>query len=320
MKSITKILLITLVLAVMIVPAHALPKPGEEDISARSALNAIVEAKIMIDEMRDEEMNSSYVRDIWIEAKQNFQGAPYNNLWLEINESGLENKKLYLEILEEAQEAYKEGKRYPDYERARKQALVIKEARNKAFQLLDEMRALELKIADYEHLGVNVTEAKEKYKTAEELFKSEIYEEAETEMKDTDELLEAKRAELTLVNALKEASKTFLQKYWIHLLVTLLIFTGTGITTWKITARVRAKNKVENLKIELETLDKLMKKAQMERFSTGKLPETTYRVRMTKYREKISDIKGKLPVYEALARGEKPKKKKGEKRKKRFWK
>jgi hypothetical protein len=63
------------------------------------------------------------------------------------------------------------------------------------------------------------------------------------------------------------------------------------------------------LKIEERVLEKLTKKAQEDRFKKKTLP-ATYEIRVTKYREKLADIKGKLPGYEALARGEKLKKNK----------
>ncbi len=105
-----------------------------------------------------------------------------------------------------------------------------------------------------------------------------------------------------------------LQKHWGKFIIIVVLLSSFTFIAFRITRKIRAKRKVEHFKIEEVVLDKLMKKAQLDRYSTGKLSALTYGIRMQKYREKLSDIKGKLPVYEAISRGEKPKNQK----KKRF--
>ncbi|MFH1450530.1 MAG: hypothetical protein ABIF92_00935, partial [archaeon] len=151
--------------------------------------------------------------------------------------------------------------------------------------------------------------AEQLYFSAKQAFTGERYEEAAALIEETGINLDERRSEMTMVNAIKEASRTFFSKYWKHLIITAIILGALTVTGIKVTTRIRAKRKVRMLRIEERTLGNLMKKAQTARFKDKKLSEINYNIRMMKYREKLSDLKGKLPVYEAIARGEKPEKK-----------
>jgi len=71
------------------------------------------------------------------------------------------------------------------------------------------LRAFELKLEEYNEAGVNITETQNEYELAVAAFKKERYEEAETKLVEMEIMLEEKRAEMTILNAIKKLGKHF---------------------------------------------------------------------------------------------------------------
>jgi len=191
-----------------------------------------------------------------------------------------------------------------NYQRVTEIAGMVRGRKAKAYEITDFLRALELTIEEYEGLKVNTTEARGIHELAETSFQEERYEEAEAYLQEAEENLESARAERTALNIIKEVGKGFLEKYWKQLLVAALTLAVSVPIAWKLSEKKRAKNKLETLRIEEKTILNLMKKTQMGRFSTQTIPAKTYEIRMKSYKKKLADIKGKIPVYGAIARGE----------------
>lgn len=311
-KQNLSLLAIALIIIITLAPAHA---QENETVTARDALDAIVDANELLEAMQEEGFNTTYVEDMLIAARREFQGE--NQSWLieAYNNSTFEDKQNYLDVLLEAQEAYAAGKRYPNYAEAMTLTQSISERYDEAIVLSDELRALELKIIEYEGLGVNTSEANEFHEEAREAFHHERYEEVGGFIAEADEDLEDERAEITTLNVLRNASKSFLEMYWKYMVGLAILTLVVTAVTWVVTRRARARGKVKMLKIEESTMQNLMKKAQKEHFQDKTLPTTTYNLRIQKYREKLADVRSMIPVYEAIEKGERPKEKSGKEEK-----
>ncbi len=53
------------------------------------------------------------------------------------------------------------------------------------------------------------------------------------------------------------------------------------------------------MKVESRVLVDLMKQAQNKRFKDNKISALVYKARIKKYKERLREIKGQLPVYKA---------------------
>jgi predicted RND superfamily exporter protein len=147
-------------------------------------------------------------------------------------------------------------------------------------------------------------------------FKEERYDEAEAYLKEAELKLEQASTEYKRVKGLLKLSKNFFQKYWWQIILILIILGSIAKPTIKKVRMSLARKKAVALRSELQTLDRLMKKAQEDCFKNKKITEATYKIRMDRYRKRLAEIKHTLPVVEAIARGEKKsiKKESGQKR------
>lgn len=237
------------------------------DAEQQVAATAILEAEKAIQAMNQSGFGLAYVSDKLLEAKDAFTLGRYS-------------KVLTL-------------------------AQIIEERKERAVELSDLIRAAELKAQEYKQLGVDTSEAEVLIASAREAFQNDRYSEVDSTLAEIDKNLEAKRAELALLGIIQRSSRTFFQLYGRHLVVIAAIALAAGVALWKLTERQRIRSKIKHLKAERATIEDLMEKAQLERFKEKTLSAAVYQIRMEEYRKRLNEIKTKLPVYEALAKGKK---------------
>jgi hypothetical protein len=176
----------------------------------------------------------------------------------------------------------------------------VSERKNQAYIISDSISIIELKVNEYQKLGVDVDESKTLFNSLKTAFKEERYSDAEELIEQTNSKLDAERAELTSVKALAQASKSFVERNWWQITLTailMLIFGQTIYTKYHI---LKTKNKIKYLKVERKTLQNLMEKAQRDRFETGSISASEYKIKMNKYKDKIMEIKRNLPVLTSI--------------------
>ena len=178
----------------------------------------------------------------------------------------------------------------------------IKNRQAQAYELSDSLSALESTIKDYSELNINTTQSELLLTQAQNSFNNERYNEASELISEANSALEEERAEQSTLNTLVRSSQNFFVTNWFELLVLATILWVVGYFIWK---RVRLKiltNKLQDLRIEKKSLQKLMKEAQKERYEKAEIPKLTYKIRMKKYRERLNDIEAKMPVIMSTLR------------------
>ena len=175
--------------------------------------------------------------------------------------------------------------------------------KQKAFELHDSIRALEIRIGNT--FGLNLSDATALVGHAKEEFQKEHYDQAEQYLSSANTILETKKAEATTLSAMVEAGRSFIEKYWhglLGLIILIIVLSWFGREKYN---RRSLKKKIRRMKAEKITLNYLMKETQRDRFETGKLSGPIYEIRMDKYNKRINEIDQKLPVLEAMLKGKK---------------
>ena len=175
--------------------------------------------------------------------------------------------------------------------------------KQKAFDLYDSIRALEIRIDNT--FGLNLSDATVLIGQAKEEFQKEHYDQAQQYLTSANTILETKKAEATTLSAMVESGRSFIEKYWqglLGLIILIIVLSWFGREKYN---RRNLKKKIRRMKAEKITLNHLMKETQRDRFETGKLSAPIYEIRMDKYNKRINDIDQKLPVLEAMLKGKK---------------
>lgn len=294
-----------LFIAFLLISASAQGNATRDD-----ALNAIQEAELDIQEMVDAGFQVNSVNDTLIAARQALERADFAEL-IRKNATG--------ELAEKAREAL-EGLNYEGftYDEVIIYTDDIASKKEQAFMLFDSLRALEIKMGDYREQGVNTSEAQDIYNKALAAFDKERHGETESLLSDANSNLDEKRAELTSLNVIIQSGRGFIEKNWRELLIAVIVLAVAGYIGWKKYRKKRIRNKLKKLKIEQETLIKLMKKAQTDMFKEAKLSRAIFNIKMEKYSKRLNEVKETIPVLEAMLKKAKTKgRKKIEKREKR---
>jgi len=260
-----------------------------QDVTRQDAVNAIERAKQDINEMEEAGFSVNYVKDILTSANQALERADFAEL-LKMNATG--------EIAEQARKAL-QGLNYQGFTYAEvlKYTQQIAARKLQAYNLSDSIRALEIKIGEYKK-SIDTSEIEGILKDTKIAFEKERYGEVEDFLSKANSELERKKAEFTTVNVLVRSGKSFIEKNWLGILVASAVAAISGWFGWKRYRIKRIRNKLKNLKIEKESLSKLMKKTQEERFKKGKISESIYKIRMEKYNQRLNEIKEMIPVLE----------------------
>ena len=282
-----------------------------ENTTRDDTVEAIQQAEQDMLEMMEAGFSVDYVNDTLFAAKRVLERADFAEL-LRKNATG--------ELAEEAKKAL-EGLDYEGftYGAVLEYTQEIASRKQKAYELSDSMRALEIKIEESKTKVVPLTPlgsggqkidtsgAEGILEDAKIAFGKERYDETEALLAEANQNLETKKAELTIVNVITESGKSFIQKNWHFILIFSVVVVISGWIGWGRFRIKRTRDKLKKLRIEHESLQKLMKKTQLERFREGTISESTYNIRMEKYSERSNEVKQTIPVLEDMLKKSKKK-------------
>tara|TARA_Y100000034_G_C6893901_1_gene411708 strand:+ start:335 stop:1426 length:1092 start_codon:yes stop_codon:yes gene_type:complete len=176
-----------------------------------------------------------------------------------------------------------------------------------AIIILDRINAKNIYLSPSEESPVN-EELTAKPKDAELAYSEERFYEAGVLLEELSDLEEKIREEETILKSLQENARNFIQRNWQIILVSLIFLGTSGFFAQKKVRKTLLARKIDKLKSERIALKDLIKKVQIGRFKTNKVSEFTYKTRMDKYSEKLTEIKESLPVLESRLKGKtKPK-------------
>lgn len=274
------------------------PDVLDEDV----ALSALINAEQEIKNMEGADLSINLVNDKLLIAKRYFVGHNLTVFGDFVKKANGQRDKEYLDgLLNIARDT-------PPYEIERKDlsevvrlTQEISFIRKQAYDILDYILILEenkILLGD-----ADVSSVDETLDSARLAVKEERYSDAVKGIEMSEIELDVIGVEIRRVGGLAELGKGFLEKHWLKILIVLLVMGLIYRPLAKLWRIESAKNKIKVMKIELETLNKLMKKAQIDCFKDKKITEATYKVKEKRYRRRINEIKHKLPVLNAIVGG-----------------
>lgn len=273
-----------------------------ENITQETALNAILQAESDIQEMQEAGFGIVWFNDTLIDAKKYFEGEDYTALLEEIGKiSDAERREKAKSLLLEAQE--KIGVEV-DYKKVLEKTKLISERKEKAYEIKDIIRASELRLQEFKQQGLDTTEAEEILSNAVNEFKNERFENIENIINTVDTKLIELSAETTIVRTIYRAGRenitSFVKEYYVPLLLLFGSLIAIAILLYNRIKIAILRHRIRDMKVEKDVLEDLMKKAQTDYFAKGDITKQTFGIKTEKYKERLAEIKQKLPVSEAL--------------------
>jgi hypothetical protein len=287
-----------------------------KEVSRTDALNALLAADKNINDMKDNNLTVLYLNDLLVQARQYYIGYSTSNLKSDISkEKSIIKLNLLDNLLAMTVPDSLYGKTDLNYSKVLMLSELIKFRKDQANNILDSLSLITEKEMKYRESGADTSAAAETLKKAETAFNEERYEEAEASIKETDLKLEDAMTNLRRSRDIMALSKNFITRYWWQLSILLLLIIISAPFAFK-RIRIRAaKMKIRSLKAELEGIDDLLKNAQIDYLKKRTLTKETYEIMAEGYKRRSTEINHTLPVYEAIAHGDKHDKKKSGKEK-----
>lgn len=272
------------------------------NITQKTALDAILQAENDMGEMQEAGFGIVWVNDTLIEAKKYFEGENYTALLKDIEKiNDTERREKAKQLLIAAQESI--GVEV-DYKQVVEKAKAIDKRKKKSYEIKDLIRASELRVTEFRQKGVDTSEVEAVLSDAIDEFGNERYEDAENLLEGIDGKLIELSAETTLVKTIYRAGKekftVFIKDHYRELLLLLGSLLIIAILFYNRIKIAMLRREIKDMKVEKTVLEDLMKKAQSDYFIKGDIAKETFEIKIAKYKERLVEIKQKLPVSEAL--------------------
>ena len=164
-----------------------------------------------------------------------------------------------------------------------------------AFSIYDSLSVVEKNIND-NRISDKTKQLLEKAKTA---FYEDRYDEAKALIDELKAQIEKDKAENSGVSGLRKNALNFFQKYWIFVLIAIVVL---SILVYSFYKRIEIKlleTKIKKMKAEKIVLSRLIIDNQTERFKENKISGLVYNIRAKKYKDKMQEIEQELPVLES---------------------
>jgi hypothetical protein len=264
-------------------------------VTEEQALAAIEGAKEIMLEMKEFGFAVLYVNDTIIEAERVLEQV--RNAEILRDKSSSPNKRLaaqkILELIDWEEITYGDVVVITDE---------IKDRKSNAFIIVDSINVTEISLQGFEERGIDITEELNLIGSAKTAFNNERYEEAEEFLDKIRENIKLKNLAFSTFTAIRRGAQTFIEKYWRNYWYVFIVFFAViSVTAFFVQRGIKQvlwKRKILRLKRELIILTDLIKKAQEERFTTNKISNLTYNLRMKHYKDKRGKIKQILSMLE----------------------
>jgi hypothetical protein len=273
-----------------------------ENISLETTLNAILQAEKDLEEMQEAGFGIIWFNDTLIEAKKYLEGEDYTTLLAEIEKTNDTERIGQARALLLA--AQKKIGVEVDYEKVLEKTQAIAERKRTAYEINDMIRAAELRLGDFKQQDLDTAQAEEILSNAINEFENERFENIEVILGSMDKKLIDLSAETTIGKTIYRAGKeniaVFLKDHYIPLLLLFGLFLIIAILTYNRIKISVLRHKIRDMEVERDILGELMTKAQSDYFAKGDITKQTFKIKMAKFKEKLVEIKQKLPVAETL--------------------
>ena len=298
---------------VFLVLILSLPLAHADD--REDAVQAINEIQKIADELEKLQLSTLLIKDKLTDAKRSFGGHETSTVKKEIiAEINPERREFLDDILIVLQQTPGFELKQRDYQEVILIALEVKQIREDALIIADSLELIEELEYSYRQEEMQTEEARNLLEAAKTAASQERFADALSLMDQAEQSLSTARDEFQRQRGITELSKNFIQRYWIAI-VLLLIAAGVGAKpAWKLFQKKRAEHKAKLMKMEERTITKLLRKAQHEYFVAQRITKSTFDIRIDRLKKRMTHIKHTLPVLEAIAKGQNPKKKHAVKR------
>jgi len=281
----------------------------QDGITREQALNALQESELEITQLENLDLGTFLIKDQLLIAKRAFIGEDPSYLATEIEQVVDPQRKAYLEDLYDIGINTLSQDVIPlNYRLVLTQTDEIKVTKQRAIELLDRIQILIETENQYHEEGVNTSSEHILILQANRSFYDERYDETEILLDQAQLELRESRTEFIKFGRALEATQGFLERYWIPLLIILVTLITFRSKIMFIYRKSVANRKIIELEGELEELNELLKQSQIDFFRTRTITKETFDIRNRKYKERLNEIKQKIPVYKAIAKGKKIKK------------
>jgi len=255
------------------------------NVTSADAFNAIKNSEGLIKELSDNGFNTNRVADDLTQAK----------------------------TLYEAQKLLEERKKTSDYTSVLFYTKDIETVKDKAYQAKDQVFNLEQEYsalkqkADANNLDISSITAS--MNQIRQDMTDERYEIVLQNIPDLERTIIDTDAGMTTLNvfynSVSKGVKQFFIDNYLTLLITLLVIVILGIFYKLKFYKYILKYKLNKLETEKSVLKGLIAKSQKEYFNEGKIAESTYHARITRYSEMVRDIERQIPLIkeELVKRG-----------------
>jgi len=260
------------------------------NVSREEVVQRVSEVEDIIEEMRDNNFSVVYVEDRFVEAERVFQQVEYAEMLkgrVEASEVQRSEARLALALIDW---------RNLDYSNVLIYLEDIGNRRDRAFEIFDGIGIVSKNVEKYD--AFNMSEAYGFLDEARNAFYEDRYDDAEVFLDKARVSVDLKSSEASVLGGLKRGVTGFFQKYWVYVLLALVLLSVAGVIFYRNVQRYFLKRKIFRMKLESRILVGLMKKTQMSRFKENKISGLVYSIRMKKYEEKLAGIKRMLPVLE----------------------
>ena len=277
-----------------------------KNASRADAVQALLAAEETVHELQRLNLTVFYVNDTLLNAKRAFIGPDKTLIYADIAKENDSETRKYVKTLAKVAETT------PAYEVQRVNLTkvfmftqLVAHIKEQIFRINDITPVLEKKAEEYERQRIDVAYAKEVIAKAKKSFTEERYDEAEAYLREATLQMDKARAQSRIVRGLAKLGRGVIKRYWLPASILVIIcasFLPTMYVRWK---KKHAAKKVVELEHELETLKKLLRKAQQEYFKEQKITKQTYDILTERYRERITTITSRIPALKAVNEGKK---------------
>lgn len=226
---------------------------------------------------------------------QEMQEAGFNIV--RVNDSLDKATQLY-----EAQKILEEKRKKADYSLILSYEQEIIALKEQALKLKDELFSLEKALESLQEKGINASEAEKMVQQIKQEIKDERYEKALELVPKTREKLSEIEASATTLNIFLKATKRTLTGFFKENYVAILSVICIVIILYLIfknkLLRAIIKKKIKKLELRKANLERLIKETQREYFGEGKISESLYTIRISKFAELIRDINRQIPLLQ----------------------
>lgn len=264
-----------------------------------SALDSLLEAEKDILDLKVLNLTTFQTEDKLLEAKKHFLGKDFPELKDEFNTIQDPTRYEYSQLLLEKFSSIPPEERL---DRNIPQTIEItneiKNLKETTIELLDKIDLLETKEKELRK-KFNTEKTIELLEQTKKSFYEERFNETNNILLEAESQLDQETAEYRQIFSL---SQNFLKKYWIHTIIILIILVASIFIINKRMRIIKAKAKLKKCKIEIETINSLMKKTQLRYFKEKNLSKKSYEIRIERYKKRLNQIKVEIPVLENLTK------------------